>query len=55
MDTLPFSEEVSVMGGKTRPPYPAEYRARIMEKLNLHHRSELIKYALKKGVLKAHE
>jgi len=31
------------------------YRARVMEKLNLHHRSELIKYALKKGLLKAHE
>ncbi len=31
------------------------YRARIMEKLNLHHRSELIKYALKKGLLKAQE
>jgi len=31
------------------------YRARIMEKLNLHHRSELIKYALKKGLLRAQE
>ncbi len=31
------------------------YRARIMEKLNLHHRSELIKYALKRGLLKAQE
>ncbi len=31
------------------------YRARIMEKLNLHHRSELIKYALKRGLLRAPE
>lgn len=31
------------------------YRARIMEKLNLHHRSELIRYALKKGLLRAQE
>jgi two-component system response regulator NreC len=31
------------------------YRARIMEKLNLHHRSELIRYALNKGLLRAQE
>jgi two-component system, NarL family, response regulator NreC len=31
------------------------YRARIMEKLNIHHRSELIRYALKKGLLRAQE
>jgi len=31
VDTLRFGQEVFVMGGKTRPPYPAEYRARIME------------------------
>jgi two-component system, NarL family, response regulator NreC len=29
------------------------YRARIMEKLNLHHRSELVRFALQKGLLKA--
>ncbi|MFL5539851.1 MAG: response regulator [Longimicrobiaceae bacterium] len=29
------------------------YRARIMEKLNLHHRSELVRFALKTGLLKA--
>lgn len=29
------------------------YRARIMEKLNLHHRSELVRFALKNGLLKA--
>ena len=29
------------------------YRARIMEKLNLHHRSELVKFALRRGLLKA--
>ena len=28
------------------------YRARIMEKLNLHHRSELVRFALKTGLLK---
>ena len=27
------------------------YRQRIMEKLNLHHRSELVRYALRKGLL----
>jgi DNA-binding CsgD family transcriptional regulator len=27
------------------------YRGRIMEKLDLHHRSELIRYALRKGLL----
>jgi DNA-binding NarL/FixJ family response regulator len=27
------------------------YRQRLMEKLNLHHRSELVKYALRKGLL----
>ncbi|HEY7062428.1 MAG TPA: response regulator transcription factor [Chloroflexota bacterium] len=29
------------------------YRQRVMEKLNLHHRSELVKYALRKGLLQA--
>jgi two-component system response regulator NreC len=29
------------------------YRARIMEKLNLRHRSELVRFALQKGLLKA--
>ncbi|HLL81232.1 MAG TPA: response regulator transcription factor [Longimicrobium sp.] len=29
------------------------YRARIMEKLNLRHRSELVRFALRKGLLKA--
>jgi DNA-binding NarL/FixJ family response regulator len=29
------------------------YRARIMEKLDLHHRSELVKFALRRGLLKA--
>ncbi|HEX2092092.1 MAG TPA: response regulator transcription factor [Longimicrobiaceae bacterium] len=29
------------------------YRARIMEKLDLHHRSELVRFALKTGLLKA--
>jgi two-component system, NarL family, response regulator NreC len=29
------------------------YRARIMEKLNLHHRSELVRFALQTGLLKA--
>ncbi len=29
------------------------YRARIMEKLDLHHRSELVRFALQKGLLKA--
>jgi DNA-binding NarL/FixJ family response regulator len=29
------------------------YRARIMEKLGLHHRSELVRFALKQGLLKA--
>ncbi len=29
------------------------YRARIMEKLSLHHRSELVRFALQKGLLKA--
>jgi len=28
------------------------YRQRIMEKLNLHHRSELVRYALEKGLLR---
>ncbi len=28
------------------------YRARIMEKLGLHHRSELVRFALKVGLLK---
>jgi DNA-binding CsgD family transcriptional regulator len=28
------------------------YRQRIMEKLDLHHRSELVRYALEKGLLK---
>jgi len=31
------------------------YRQRIMEKLNLHHRSELVRYALKAGLLTASE
>ena len=31
------------------------YRQRIMEKLNLHHRSELVRYALKTGLLTAVE
>ncbi len=31
------------------------YRQRIMEKLNLHHRSELVRYALRKGLLTAAE
>ena len=31
------------------------YRQRIMEKLNLHHRSQLVRYALKTGLLKAAE
>ncbi len=31
------------------------YRQRIMEKLNLHHRSELIRYALKRGYLVSEE
>ena len=31
------------------------YRQRIMEKLNLHHRSELVRYALKTGLLAAAE
>ena len=30
------------------------YRSRIMEKLNLHHRSELVKFALRHGLLGAH-
>jgi len=29
------------------------YRSRIMEKLGLHHRSELVRFALRKGLLKA--
>lgn len=29
------------------------YRARIMEKLGLHHRSELVRFALRKGLLRA--
>jgi two-component system response regulator NreC len=29
------------------------YRARIMEKLGLRHRSELVRFALRKGLLKA--
>jgi two-component system response regulator NreC len=31
------------------------YRQRIMEKLDLHHRSELVRYALDRGLLKARE
>ena len=31
------------------------YRARLMAKLDLHHRSELVKYALRKGLLRAQE
>lgn len=31
------------------------YRARIMEKLGLHHRSELVRFALRAGLLKAEE
>ena len=27
------------------------YRARVMDKLNLHHRAELVKYALRRGLL----
>ena len=27
------------------------YRQRVMDKLNLHHRAELVKYALRKGLL----
>ena len=30
-----------------------EFDARIMEKLNLHHRSELVRFALRRGLLKA--
>lgn len=30
------------------------YRSRIMEKLNLHHRSELVKVALRRGLLSVH-
>jgi len=30
------------------------YRSRIMEKLNLHHRSDLVKVALRRGLLSAH-
>lgn len=30
------------------------YRSRLMEKLNLHHRSELVKFALRHGLLTAH-
>ena len=29
------------------------YRSRIMEKLGLHHRSELVRFALQQGLLKA--
>ncbi len=29
------------------------YRSRIMEKLGLHHRSELVRFALRTGLLKA--
>jgi DNA-binding CsgD family transcriptional regulator len=28
------------------------YRSRIMEKLGLHHRSELVRFALQQGLLK---
>ena len=31
------------------------YRARVMDKLNLHHRAELVKYALRKGLLQPGE
>ena len=31
------------------------YRARVMDKLNLHHRAELVKYALRKGLLQPSE
>jgi DNA-binding CsgD family transcriptional regulator len=31
------------------------YRSRIMEKLDLHHRSELVRFALQRGLLKADE
>jgi DNA-binding NarL/FixJ family response regulator len=31
------------------------YRSRIMEKLSLHHRSELVRFALKSGLLKAQQ
>jgi len=31
------------------------YRVRIMQKLGLHHRSELVQYALRKGLLQAHD
>jgi len=31
------------------------YRARVMDKLNLHHRAELVKYALRKGLLQPTE
>lgn len=31
------------------------YRARVMDKLDIHHRSELVRYALKKGLLRAQE
>jgi DNA-binding NarL/FixJ family response regulator len=31
------------------------YRSRIMEKLSLHHRSELVRFALKNGLLKAQQ
>jgi two-component system response regulator NreC len=31
------------------------YRARIMQKLGLHHRSDLVRFALRTGLLKAPE
>ena len=31
------------------------YRQRVMDKLNLHHRAELVKYALRKGLLQPGE
>ncbi len=31
------------------------YRQRVMDKLNLHHRAELVKYALRKGLLQPNE
>ena len=31
VDTIRFGREVFIIAGKTKPPYPAEYRARIMQ------------------------
>ena len=39
----------------TSPKTVDTYRSRIMEKLSLHHRSELVRFALKSGLLKAEQ